>query len=205
MIGSCWVHRGTGGSAHPKELREGWDVPFIQTSSLLLVSPTKHWSQHPPHSISLPRGCCVPGMSCPPKSFKNADHCLKLAIPKNNNNKKKEKMLKRSSCKHLKNTVVQDKDTPPPATFLHQIPSGLCSLGSNQASHHPEHSVIHQPKRTRGNSAYVCCSCQSVSLCTDREREQRSLTVDRLIIHLFSPYIMRKRKSHNSRASLRVL
>lgn len=92
--------------------------------------------------------------------------------PKTDNNKKK---LKRSSCKHLKNTVVQDEDTPPPATFLHQIPSGLCSLGSNPASHHTKHSVIHQPKRTLGNSAYVRCSCQSVSLCTERERESRDL------------------------------
>lgn len=40
---------------------------------------------------------------------------------------------------------------------------------------------------------------------TGREREQRSLTVGRLIIHLFSACITRKGKSCNSRASLRVL
>lgn len=72
-----------------------------------------------------------------------------------------------------------------PATSVYQIPSGLCSPSSNQASHHPQHLVIHQPECTLGNSAYICCSCQSVSLCTDREREQRSLTVGRLIIHYF--------------------
>lgn len=133
MIGSCWVHRGTGGSAHPKELREGWDVPFMQASALLLVSPTKHWSQYPPHSVSLPHGCCVPGMSCPPKSFKNADHCLKLAIPKKK--KKKLKIFLQASEEHCGagQRYSSSSYLPTPNPFRAVQPWFKPSISSSQA------------------------------------------------------------------------
>lgn len=157
---------------------------------------------HPTRSHSPPCRRCTHTLQTgrPPKSSKKCSSlCLELAVLKPTGLKKKKR-----ACKRLKDTVPRTKMLLT-VTFLQQIPSELCSPGSNRASHHPERLVIHQPERMVGNSAYICCSCQSVSLCTDREREQRSLTVDRLIIHLFSPCIMRKRKSHNSRASLRVL